>query len=76
MTRSARFLAVFLFVEVSLAALWYWLVAGIRSGELPVSVSTGQAITTISASIGGTMGLLAGLALALWALTKWQHRAG
>ena len=76
MTRSARFLGFFLLVEVSLATFWYWLVAGIRSGDLPVSVSTGQAITTISASIGGTMGLLAGLALALWALTKQRHRAG
>jgi hypothetical protein len=76
MTRSARFLAFVLLVEASLATLWYWLVAGIRSGELPVAVSTGQAITTISASIGGTMGLLAGLALAFWALTKRHHHAG
>mgnify|MGYP001809589252 CR=1 FL=1 len=76
MTRSTRLLVAFLLVETSLAGLWYWLVAGIRSGELNTSVSPGQAIATISTSMGGTMGLFAVLALALWALTKPRHRAG
>jgi hypothetical protein len=75
MTRSVRLFAVLLLIETSLAALWFWLVAGIRSGDLQTAVPAGQAIGTISASIGGTMGLFAALAFALWTLTRRRQIA-
>jgi hypothetical protein len=75
MTRSTRLVAGLLLIETILAGLWYWLVAGILSGDLQTAVPMWQAITTVSTYIGGAMGLFAALALTIWILMKKQRRA-
>lgn len=76
MTPSTRLLIALLLVELGLAGLWYWLVAGIMSGDFRTAVPAGQAITTISSTIGGAMGLFAVLALVVWVVRGRRRHAG
>ncbi len=64
MTRSFRVLTVLVVVECGLAILWWWLLDGLRSGRLNATGgNVAEATATISSTLGGAMGLIAGVML-------------
>ncbi len=64
MSRSSRVLAVLVVVECGLALLWWWLLDGLRSGRLKASGGNiAEAVATVSSTLGGVMGVIAGVAL-------------
>ncbi len=64
MSRSFRVLAVLVVVECGLAILWWWLLDGLRSGRLNATGgNVAEATATISSTLGGAMGLIAGVML-------------
>lgn len=66
MKRSNRILLVLAVIEFGLAGLWLWLVGSLKSGELQASVDPAEAVATISSTLGGAMGVFAGVCLAIW----------
>ncbi len=64
MSRSFRVLTVLVVVECGLAILWWWLLDGLRSGRLNATGgNVAEATATISSTLGGAMGVIAGMML-------------
>jgi len=63
MKRSTRLGIVLVVIEAGLAALWMWLLSGLRSGDLKPSGTAAEAAATVSSTIGGVMGALGGVLL-------------
>lgn len=64
MSRSFRVLALLVVVECGLAVLWWWLLDGLRSGRLNATGgNVAEAVATISSTLGGVMGVIAGVML-------------
>ncbi len=64
MSRSFRVLTVLVVVECGLAILWWWLLDGLRSGRLNATGgNVAEATATISSTLGGAMGVIAGVML-------------
>lgn len=66
MKRSTRILVLLAVFEICLAVLWWWLMAGLRSGDLRPSGDPAETVAVVSQTVGGTMGVLAGIMLAIW----------
>lgn len=66
MKRSTRLVAALGLAEFGLAGIWYWLIASLNSGQLTAATNPIETITTVSSTIGGVMGLLAGLCGVAW----------
>lgn len=66
MKKSTRILALLIAFEACLGLLWWWLMAGLRSGEFTPSGDAADTAATLSSTIGGAMGVLAGVMLAIW----------
>lgn len=64
MKRSTRLLVLLAAFEAVLAIIWWWLMSGLWSGELSqTGGNTAAAAETVSSTIGGVMGVLAGVFL-------------
>jgi hypothetical protein len=62
MKPSTRLLFALLAIEAVLAALWWWLMDGLRTGTLTPAESAAASAEGVSTTIGGAMGAI-GLAV-------------
>lgn len=63
MKPSSRLLIVLGVSEAFLAGIWFWLLSGIRSGNMKPSGTPAEAVATISSTMGTVMGVIAGIGL-------------
>jgi cytosine/uracil/thiamine/allantoin permease len=66
MKQSTRVLTFLIIVEAGIAALWWWLIASLKTGDLRPSGSMAHTISTVSSTLGGVMGVIAGVLLVVW----------
>ena len=66
MKRSSRVLLAGVVIELLLAGIAIWLVSGISDGTMSTTVSPQEATTTVTSTIGGVMGVLAGVLGVAW----------
>lgn len=66
MKRSTRILILLVVFEICLAALWLWLMAGLRSGDLHAAGDPAETVAVVSQTLGAAMGVLGGVMLTIW----------
>lgn len=70
MRKSTRILLLLAIVQLGLAGLWWWLLAGLKSGDLQAAGDPAETVATVSSTIGGIMGALVAIFLLVWWATR------
>lgn len=74
MKKSTRILLAFAMAELMLAAIWWWLLAGLQSGSLNAAGDLADTASTVSSIMGGAMGVFGALCLATWFAARRKER--
>jgi len=69
-------LIVGIFFELCLAGLWAYLILQLKTGGLHASTTPEDAISTISSTLGGVMGLLGGVLIVVYFVLRKKEREG
>ena len=70
MKKSTRLLLAFTMVELMLAAIWWWLLAGLQSGNLNAAGDPADTASTVSSIMGGAMGVFGALCFFVWLVSR------